>query len=140
MAGCFVRPAVRPQDWPTRLAEFIEERRAMSFAWGTNDCASFACAWVERLYGTDPKAELSIKYRTEREAAKVLKSGGLHAWCCAFRGEPKPGVYARRGDIALGEQNGRDALFVVTGPHIVGPGAEGLVFLPRETARFTWSI
>ena len=43
----------RLEDWPERLAAFVEARRAMPFRWGQNDCALFAADAVAAVTGVD---------------------------------------------------------------------------------------
>ncbi len=139
----------RPEDWPARLALFVEEKRAQPFHWQHNNCCFFACDWLAILTGEDPAAEWRPLVTTEARAAAVLSSAGgiagIAATVCASRGWPEiaPG-YASRGDVCLvpaAPETGADlALGVCLSGNIAAPGLDALVFLPRSAAVQAWRV
>jgi hypothetical protein len=126
---------MRPENWPTLLAAYLEERRDLPFAWWSNDCAALACGWFERMYGTDPRATLGISYKDARGAAKALRTT-LEDWCAFLEPVRFPG----RGDVVLLPGHDGPALGVMTGTHIACQGLEGLVFHPPIVALKAWAI
>lgn len=131
----------RPQDWPARLAAFIEERRTMPFSWGRNDCAAFAAAWLRALHGIDVFLRLGIRYGDARAARRYLRDGGLEVWCERALGAPLASVaLAQRGDLALLPTERGPALTVVAGEYVAGPGRNGLQFEPVSMALAAWSV
>jgi hypothetical protein len=139
----------RPEDWPARLALFIEEKRAQPFDWRSNNCCFFACDWLAILTGEDPAAEWRPLVTTEARAAAVLHSAGgiagMAATVFAARGWPEIATsYAGRGDVCLvpaAPETGADlALGVCIGAHIAAPGRDALVFLPRSAAVQAWRV
>ena len=44
--------------------------------WGAADCCTSACDVFLRLYGTDPMAPLRGRYRTQREAQRLIAGYG----------------------------------------------------------------
>ncbi len=132
---------MRREDWPQRLAAFIESRRLQPFAWGENDCVTFAADCARELTGTDPIAELRGSWRTALEAARVLDElGGLRAAVTQWQGDELPPALAQRGDAVLVEQLGRELLGVCVGDQIVAPGEHGAVWLPISAAVAAWRV
>lgn len=131
----------RPPDWPARLAAFVEAHRAMDFAWGSNDCAAFAAAWLHALHGIDVFLRLGVRYGSARGARRLLAGRGLAAWCEHALGAPleRPGL-AQRGDLVLLPTGRGPALAVVVGEHAVAPGLRGLQFEPVSGALAAWSV
>lgn len=111
----------------------------MPFVWGWNDCAVFAASCVEAVTGEDPAADLRGTYSTAFEAADVLQGlGGLESIADARLGPPVNPKLAQVGDIAMCQVEGRDALAVVMGSHLLAPGESGLVPVPILEARKVW--
>lgn len=124
---------MRCRDWPEQLAAFIEARRTLPFAWGSNDCALFAADAINALTGVDHAATLR-GYKTERGAAsRIKKAGGMRAFAAALT-EKHPGL-AQRGDVVLVINEGRETFGVVCdGGNWCAPGVSGLVFRPVSEA------
>ena len=133
----------RVQGWEKRLAEFVERRRTMPFAWRTNDCVSFGIAAVEAITGV---ATRPITWSTAREAlAAVDEAGGLAAALSSILGPPHDNWRrARRGDIVLTAANdlegGRGPVMVCLGEQIAGPGIEAMQMLPVSLAVKVWRV
>jgi hypothetical protein len=127
----------RLNDWQSRLGALLAERRAEPFAWGTNDCCTFACDCVRAISGHDP-AEGLRAHRTAQEATNVLQGiGGVQGAADARLGPRIAPALAQVGDVGLGELEGRDTLLVCVGDAWVGPGGAGTVRLPFEAVEAT---
>lgn len=115
------------------LSEYIAAHLNTPFAWGSNDCMSFAIGWVE--IATGKKHLPTEMWRSELQAARIIKrNGGLVAALDAHFRKIHPN-YAKDGDIAIFD----GVVSLVSGVHIVAPGADGLVFKPRTGADHAWT-
>jgi hypothetical protein len=130
---------MKHHDWQIRLEAFVRERRAMPFAWGTNDCSIFASDCVLAITGTDPAPpELRI-HRTAKQACRALaKHGGLAAIATAAMGQPVPAAFAQVGDMVLVKVGKREALAICNGCTAMGPSAQGLTSVGIDTATLAW--
>jgi hypothetical protein len=137
--GGLLQAVKRFRDWQSRLAAFVESRRHEPFAWGTNDCCTFACSAVESMTGHDP-AEGLREHRTAAEAAEVIRdNGGIEALACSRLGAEIVTGLAAVGDIGYAEcASDRWGLVVCIGEHWTGPGESGLVVLPKGAAVRAW--
>ena len=135
-------PAPRLPDWPERLAELVEARRHMHFAWGTHDCGLWAADAVLACTGRDPAADLRGRYTTEAEAEALMGGDGLYGLIRRMeeaRGTALcPPHLAQRGDTALVMLGNQAIMGVVLGDRVAVPGTDGLVFLPLAAARPPW--
>lgn len=130
--------AARFPDWQARYGAYIESRRRMRFAWGPNDCCTFAGDCVLAVTGIDPGAE-HRGYSTEKEAARKLQElGGVGGVGDRLFGAVVPPLMARVGDVGLVTIDGRESLAVCNGDTWLGPGAEGLVAQPLDAASRAW--
>lgn len=131
----------RLRDWPQRYAALIAQRMAAPFAWGTNDCCTFAGDVVFAITGADPLQPELRGHRTEREALRSLADmGDIVALTTEALGEPVPPSYATTGDVVLVQVKGRDALAVCNGRGALMPGPEGLVVVPITDALLAWKV
>lgn len=134
----------RPADWVQRLHAYVDSRRALPFAWGSNDCATFAAGWVHALTGRDLLGELQIHYTDARGAAVLIgDNGGLLGLATRALGAPlQAPALAQRGDVLLVEIEGRESLTVLTGATVVGPDSAGLAVLPVDwrDVRAAWAV
>lgn len=139
----------RREDWPQRLQEFVGSRVASPFAWGSNDCVSFAAAAVERLTGTAVLAALGEPWTDSASAAVLLRAyaGGdlieataklMAEFCC----EEVPPLHAQRGDVVIGvsPSTGDASAMICLGAEIAGPGLKRLELLPLTDALRAWRI
>lgn len=131
---------MRRDDWPERLAALIEERQAIPFAWGKNDCATFAADVALDLTGDDPLHDLRGRWDSEFSAARVLvELGGMRAAVDA-RLPCVPVAMAHRGDVALVEQGDEQLLGVIVGERVACVSRDGIEYVPRDRAVCAWSI
>lgn len=142
----------RLEDWPERLAAFVEERRAKPFRWGQNDCALFAADAVAAVTGVDLAERWRGRYSDEVTALQMgLQGASAHlatgdvggalrdmASLC-LDGEVAPAL-ARRGDVLLVQHERGESLAVCIGMHAAAPGRRGVVFLPRSAWLACWRV
>lgn len=129
----------RPQrvaDWPKRLHEYIETYREIPFAWGTNDCATFAIGALLTLTDTTYADWPSIPVHDGRVGAgKLLLRMPLGDWAATVLGAPLASpLLAQRGDIVLHtavDQEFEAGLAVCYGPGHCAPSKTGLLFSPN---------
>ncbi len=133
---CNVR---RREGWPERLDEFIASRLRTPFAWGLNDCATFAIDWVTELTG---EVVWAVTWRSAREAQETLdRVGGMRAAWIGALGQPTQNWRsARRGDVGLVDIAGRQCGVVCTGQTWCGPDVERLQHLSLRAALLVWHI
>ena len=128
------------QDWQLRFEAFIKERQNLPFAWGANDCTTFAADCVEALTGVKHLPDLR-DYASELQAARLLKKhGGVVGIATAAMGQPVNVLQANVGDVVLTESEGRDMLAICNGGTCIAPGPLGLVHLGMDTARLCWRV
>lgn len=131
---------LRHADWPERLADFIEARRHLPFAWGRQDCATFAADALQALTGQDPLAPLRGQWATEEQAQQVLQRlGGLPRAVRSVLGRPLPiRTIAPRGAVVCARMAGTAILGVHLGATWCAPGAQGLVFRQTSEVHLAW--
>jgi hypothetical protein len=131
---------MRLQDWQLRFSEFGKARASMPFAWGSNDCCTFAAAAVEAQTGADPMASVPA-YDSAAEAARMMEEGGgLEQLASSLIGPPVPAAMAGVGDIVLVVNAAREMLGVCNGINVLAPGEAGMVVLGMESALAAWKI
>lgn len=131
---------MRRKDWQERFAAFAEARASKPFAWGSNDCCTFAAGAVEAITGVNPMASVS-DYGNELAAARLIKEGdGLHSLATSLLGEPVSPLMAGVGDVVLLINEGREMLGVCNGTSALAPGADGTAVLPMNAASTAWKI
>lgn len=129
---------MRLQDWPERLADYVELRRDVPFSWGGNDCSTFAAGAVEAMTGAAPSVPTA---ESAQQYAQLLQaSGSLLALTTETLGEPIHPAYAQRGDVMLIVIDERETLGVCLGASIAAPGAAGLMTVPIDTATAAWRV
>jgi hypothetical protein len=139
--------ARRLTGWPERLAEYVAARVSMPFAWGSNDCITFAAGAVEAITGQHPPMpvwhdvrEAMRELRTIGGIERAVESIGLIEW-------HRPDV-ARRGDVVLvpsvtavdGYRSGRPYMAVCLGHVCAAPGGCGIVYGPMSAAMRGWRV
>ncbi|SPR97344.1 DUF6950 family protein [Cupriavidus taiwanensis] len=131
----------RLEDWPTRLAEFIEARHERAFSWGDSDCCLFVCDAIEAMTGTDPGARWRGLYASEKGARRVLRdNGGVAGIATLVLGTAIPPALAGRGDVVLVETPLGDALALSLGGLIAAQGEVGIEFLELKLAKAAWKV
>ena len=140
----------RKEHWATRaFHDYLLERALAPYAWGTNDCATFAGDGILAITGVDIMTDFR-GYTTREEAmVKIRKvSGGSLAeaidWCAREYGlvERKYPLMAQRGDLVLyrnGDGELASGLVHLSGRHIVSPGEAQLLRMPITAVVRSWS-
>ena len=142
----------RSYDWPERMMKALNDSRDTLFAWGSHDCALFACDIAQIVCGIDFASALRGRYETGLGAARVLKrfaGGGLEEAAEKIASdndclEITP-LTAQRGDIMLAKvlvSDGvlRDSLGICVGERIAFASKRGFVQLPLTEARRAWRV
>lgn len=129
---------VRRPDWPTVLARFIEARRRQPFAWGANDCCTFAADAVVAMTGVDPMADLR-HLDTAAAATRFLAKQSLAVLVSERLGASVASAFGQRGDVLLVVQETR-LLGICLGTTWAAPGPTGLVFGPMKMAQLAWPV
>lgn len=129
----------RLPHWPDRLDAYVESRRLMPFDWGANDCVTFAAGAVAAITGV---TVLTPTWTTAMEAARALEeAGGMAEAVASVLGRPSQNwKEARRGDVVMAEQDGRNVMMVCVGAQLCGPGLDRLGFHPITTGRLVWRV
>lgn len=145
-----MRPPRPPRlpDWTIRLAALLADWNARPFAWGQTDCAMLAAEAVVALTGVDPVADLRGSYSDATGAGRVLgAAGGLLALVAKMAdraGIPEcPPAFAQRGDVALVEWQGAQALGIVMPDGVMVLGRDEprmLHVIPASSIRFAWAV
>jgi hypothetical protein len=131
----------RTPDWQNRFEVFIAARRAQSFQWGINDCATFAADCVMAITGTDPAPTGLRLHKTQKQAHRALqRHGGLRSIATAALGQPVPAVQANVGDVVLAKAGKRDMLAICNGTTLFAPSAHGLATLAMADATLCWRV
>ena len=91
---------MRYQDWQIRFESWVRDRQAKPFAWGSNDCCTFAASCVQAITGVDPTPAGLGKHRTEKQALRAAqRHGGIHGIATDSLGQPLPASQAQVGDV-----------------------------------------
>ncbi len=133
--------------WPERLDTLVRAASARPFAWGTHDCATWACAVAEALCGRNPMRGLLPEYGTADILRAVRRDYGS-ALACMRAGAQRHGfpeiapALAQRGDlVCLPAPPPFDSgLGVCLGAWALAPGYTGLRRVPMQQALAAWRV
>jgi hypothetical protein len=140
----------RLANWRAPLAAEFLAARTRTFAWGTFDCAMFACdcARIQTGNVVDPGVAFRGKYSTEAQADVFIQQAGSlqqiasqTAANCGFA-EVSTG-HAQRGDLVFIDNNtpaGALAVVDFTGMYAVCPAATGLMRVRRHRWKRVWRV
>ncbi len=144
---------MRLEGWEKKLEELIRERSNSPFNYGSIDCCLFACDAVEAITGRDPGEWFRGKYKSQKEAYRLLKEfadGEILETAekiTSALGMPEihPN-FAQRGDVVyckietlrLG-LNYTLGILSING-QIAVPGKNGLEFYPLERGIKAWKV
>lgn len=129
---------MKTDGWEKRLNEFLDS--VGPFEWGSNDCCMFAVRAVEVMTGVD-HGKPYRGYKTALGAHRRLeKYGGVEGIATIELGEPKPVLFAKRGDVISALSGTNLLLGICLGDKIAAVSETGLIFLPMESAQNAWSV
>jgi len=131
---------MRLPDWQSRLAAVMHDAQARPFAWGSHDCVTFAASCVEAVTGVDRIADVRTAWADERQAIRLLVSGGGLLQMVKARMGPRlpSALLAQPGDIGVCMQAERPALCVCGGTNWHMPAEQGLATLAAEQVLGAW--
>ena len=139
-------PLKRKPKWERTLAGRVWSARQLTFAWGTFDCAIWACDWIRDATGFDPAASYRGKYSSEAEAIAIFGTdlGNFAATIASSIGTPEvlPKL-ARRGDIVFvdnGTQYGCLGVVNLDGRHAACVWQNGLLLVHMKRWKRAWRI
>lgn len=136
----------RLNNWPQKLNEFIEARRATPFEWGKNDCSLFVADAIMAMTGIDVAKELRGKYSTEIGAYKIISEYGeiedvVEALGCPIKLFKSSVATLARGDIALVVLEGnKRAIGINLGRNVAFTGKNGLEFVSIRQCVKGWGF
>ena len=126
---------MRNEDWPERLHEYIESRRDMPFAWGTNDCVTFAAGAILAMTGRDL---IGVpRWDSAATAMRILQEmGGMESVADKlFERVTKPG----RGHLGL-VSGDREFFGVIWPPYVYTPGEKHMLGNSVKVCRVIWAV
>jgi hypothetical protein len=127
-------------DWEKRLRDFIESRRKVPYAIGSNDCCLFVADCVKEITGSDP-AESLRGYTTAEEAQALIDDhGGMKALVSEFLGKSNGPLCARRGDVVSVDTPEGLAIGICLGVKAAFVTDKGLRFRPMSDCLDSWSV
>lgn len=116
------------------LPEYLTANLGRKFQWGELDCVTFCARYVELATGVNHLADVPT-WTSAKQALRLRRElGGIEKLMDDRLKRVHPNM-AKDGDIALYGK----VLCLFSGPHIVGPGHDGLVFINRLRAECAWS-
>jgi hypothetical protein len=135
----------RCNNWPAKLALFVEEKRAQPFDWASNNCCFFACDWLAILMGVDPAADFRDEVTSALSAARALElRGGVDEIairaCDRWRWPEVAPTLAQRGDIVEVHTEHGPALGVCLGLRSAFAGAVGVEFRGTMSSLRAWRV
>lgn len=117
---------------------WLDQMQEQPFAWGSNDCVTFAAGAVRALTGMDPLRGIGA-WKSEVGALRALKRrGGLVAAVSSVL-TPVPASMAQRGDIGAVEGPRGPLLVVIEGLTLAGPGIDGIERIGCDRLTQAWS-
>jgi hypothetical protein len=134
----------RLSNWNAQLEEVLLAGRSRSFAWGSFDCALFACDCVLVQTGQDPAADFRGKYTSAAEASAWGSLGEIASRITTQFSMPEisPG-HAGRGDLVLvdnGTEQGAIGVVDFDASCALCPGTRGLIRVRRHRWKRAWKV
>lgn len=127
--------------WYDALDGYLRQRAARPFAWGRQDCCTYAADWVLLATGKDPMAGLRGLDTAVAARRTLQELGGMRAAWDARHRPHIAGPYAQAGDIAMVSlDGGGSAMAICTGAWLAVPGTDKVELLPITRAEATWRV
>lgn len=134
--------ASRPDGWPERLVQFIEDSADRQFKWGDFDCSQFCIQAETAIYQQTRWADLIGGYKTERGAnSRIKKAGADSLWdLIDSRMDRYPSAkMAKRGDWVGHYTESGESLGIMLERHFVCVRVDaGLSIEPLSDAVIAW--
>lgn len=136
---------IRREDWPVRLAKFMDDAQAREFVWGEWDCCLMAANAMQEITGVDPVPAYRGKYKTKRGALKLIAAhGGFENFMDEIAAENAcqkvPALSAQRGDAVLLMLPDMPALGICLGRHAAYAAPLGLTLVPMDASMICWRV
>lgn len=133
---------VRRADWSTRLAAVANERRALPYCYGTNDCACFARVAIEAMTGTLLLPEIDPPKGMVAAARVLIRRGweDVGDMMVELLGPAVDPAVSRIGDIVSYERGGELHLAVRFGDAALAPSLQGLIIIERADWLRAWAV
>ncbi|BDM66219.1 hypothetical protein NFHSH190041_36710 (plasmid) [Shewanella sp. NFH-SH190041] len=133
----------RQENWPTLLGHFFAQNSTRPFSWGEWDCALMAADAVVEMTGHDYAEALRFQYHSSAGALKLIQPyGDLCGLISHLLGQEPltETLKARRGDVAVIMNDGRQCAGIVWQHGVIATGAGGLVTVPLSAAIAAWEV
>lgn len=137
-----MKELVRKPAWRTLMAEEIDRRRSMPFAWGRNDGGLFAADVVLAMTGEDLARSYRKRYRSEHGAMRMLFEAGIETLPDLIA-TMLPEIHlsrARTGDVGAVEVNGRWCCGIINGATLIVLREQGVGSLPLTTVKRVFKV
>ncbi len=134
---------LKNENWPSILANQIEQAERTPFEWGVNDCCLWSATVVDAMTGVDPAKDFRGLYSTEAEAKIVLESlgtGDIKSIIVSIFGEPIGIKLAQRGDVVLAIIDGQQTVGICVGGRTAFKSLTGLIQLPTLKCDCAWRV
>ena len=144
----------RYADWPDRLINFISGRDTTPLKWGLSDCSLFASDAINAMNGSDPAHWFRGKYKTKKQAFKLLKQfggGGLPETTEKIMKDMRyPEIQPDKvnsGDLVLIDVEnvhpdafGLTSAIMANSAVAIAQGKDGLVYIDNPDIKRAWAI
>jgi len=133
----------RLDDWQDRFFAYLEATRLLPFAWGTNDCCTFAAGAADAMCGTTLKADVAANYTDEVSARAYLATfdsmeAAVTQWVGTASLAPN---FAGPGDVVLMSGNNGPTTGICLGANCASAGgSEGAQYRGRDAIICCWKI
>jgi hypothetical protein len=138
---------MRYPDWEDRFVKALQDKTREPFDIAGNDCVRFAADVVESYTGIDIAASLRHSYKTKKEARKLIDESAGGFYGLIDRALTPLGIceyaytrFAKRGDLALIEMRGNQALGICNGEAYATAGKDGIVWVGKGHVTVAWEI
>jgi hypothetical protein len=124
------------------LAEYVERFRRKRFAWGFNDCLTFALRWERIATIQSSFSDAFFIYEDAQTANALMAKHQVYdvGEICDLRLDRVSPKKAQRGDIIGHDARGEIALAVCVGSRFAYPAGKSLRFKPMQKALSAWRV
>jgi hypothetical protein len=133
----------RLQDWQTPFFAYLEARRGLPFAWGSNDCCTFAAGAVDAITGSTLATDVQANYTDEASAMAYLATfpsleDAVTHWMQTPSQAPN---FAGPGDMVLIDGDKGPTIGICLGANVASAGTEaGVSYRPRAKIICCWRV